>query len=169
MGENLRAAICVLALITQRPQDLDELLPGNDRSGVESNDNLHTTGALKSEVRTTDSVVDSDLDDLEDDLEVIEVDERVAEQSSLAKLQDRVLDRLAETLARFKSDPKGHMPFPPDPKHISSTMMIVYPQSTKVMLLCAKNEGLNQGDTTEDTDFLDSWSKCMERISTTGK
>jgi hypothetical protein len=159
----------MLALITERPQDFDELLPGNDRSGVGSNDNI-PTGARpsKTEVRSTVSAVDSDFEDSAEDPEAIEVDEGVNEQPSLAVLQDRVLDRLAETLARFKSDPGGNTPFPLDPKHVSSTMMIVYPQSNRVMLLCAKNEGLDQGGTTEDTDFLDSWRKCMECISKRG-
>lgn len=97
------------------------------------------------------------------------MDEGVDEQSYVAELRDKVLDRLAETLARFKSDPDGNRGFPLGSKHVSSTMMIVYHQSTRVKFLCAKNEGLDQGDTTEDTDFLDSWRKCMECISKTGK
>ncbi|KAF1948947.1 hypothetical protein CC80DRAFT_485288 [Byssothecium circinans] len=168
-SENLRAAICMLAWITKRPHDLDELLPGNDRSGVESNDNL-PTGARPptTEVGATVSAIDSDFEDSAEDLEVIEDDEGMDEQSYLAVLQDRVLDRLAETLARFKSDPKERRLFPVDSKHVSSTMMIVYPQLTRVMLLCAKNEGLDQGGTSEDTEFLDSWRKCMECISKRG-
>jgi hypothetical protein len=47
-------------------------------------------------------------------------------------------------------------------------MMIVYPQSNRVMLLCAKNEGLNQGGTTEDTDFLDhggnAWNAYQREV-----
>lgn len=88
---------------------------------------------------------------------------------ALSVLRDQVLDHLAETLARFKSDPGRRKGPPLGSKHVSSTMMVVYPQSTMVKFLCAKNEGLDQRGTTEDTDFLDSWRKCMECISKRGR
>ncbi|KAI9781877.1 MAG: hypothetical protein M1839_005671 [Geoglossum umbratile] len=47
-------------------------------------------------------------------------------------------------------------------------MMIVYDDKNKVKILCAKNEGLAQGNSTGHTDFLNSWKACMERISRAG-
>ncbi|KAI1635874.1 hypothetical protein F4809DRAFT_612245 [Biscogniauxia mediterranea] len=175
--ENLRAAICLLVLIGERPQDLDELLSRDERiderSGDENDENLPIRAtSAKTNVYTTASDADMDfedsLEDLAEDLETIDVDENKDKQSYLTELRDRVLDRLAETLARFKSDPEGNRGFPLGSKHVSSTMMVVYNQPTRVKFLCAKNEGLDQEDTTEDTDFLDSWRKCMECISTSG-
>lgn len=156
--ENLYAAICVLALISQRPQGVDELLTRNEKSADRNSEKACT---------------ESDSEDCAQDLEITEEDEDVGESEEeplhLTQLRDKVLNRLAETLARFKSDPKGNRGYPLDPKHVSSTMMIEYRGSEAVRFLCAKNEGLDQRDTTEDTDFLESWRKCMECISKRGK
>jgi hypothetical protein len=127
IGENLRAAICVLALIAERPQDLNELLSSDERSGDQNDENLpiRSTSA-KTKPCTTASDVDTDFEDPAEDLEIIDVDEGVDKQPYLAVLRDKVLDRLAETLSRFKSDPEGNRRFPLGSKHVSSTMVIVY-------------------------------------------
>lgn len=48
-------------------------------------------------------------------------------------------------------------------------MVIVYRQQTKAKFLYAKNEGLEQEGTVDDTAFLDSWRELMECIFKTGK
>ncbi|KAF1993802.1 hypothetical protein P154DRAFT_384427, partial [Amniculicola lignicola CBS 123094] len=86
----------------------------------------------------------------------------------LKVLRNKVLDRLAETLARYKSDRTVNKGPVLDPKHVSSTMMIIDEEHNKVKILCAKNEGLNQHNSTDDTDFLNCWKACMEHISKEG-
>ena len=95
-----------------------------------------------------------------EDLQAIVADRD--EQQHLAELQSKILDRLAETLARFKSDPKARKSI--DAKHVSSAMMIVYQKNERVKILCSKNEGLD----IEDNAFLRDWKNCMETIAKKG-
>jgi hypothetical protein len=175
LEENLHAAICVLALILQRPQDLHELLAREQGSNDENDENLpiRTTSVTAESCDAAEvgkeGYFDTDFEDPEEEYEIIDVDEGLDNKSNLAVLRDKVLDRLAESLARFKSDPRGNRGPHLDSKHVSSTMMIEYSQPIKVKFLCAKNEGLDQGGTAEDSKFLDSWSRCMECISNRGK
>lgn len=107
------------------------------------------------------------MDDLEEETEVANNGEK-EKQWCFATLKNKVLDRLAETLARFKTEPKGTRKSFLDPKHVSSTMMNIYQQLKKVEFLCTKNEGLNQGDTS-DTGFLNSWKLCIKNLSKKGE
>jgi hypothetical protein len=102
-----------------------------------------------------------------EDVEIISAED-MKERNPKA-LRNKVLDRLAETLARYKSDRTVNKGPILDPKHVSSTMMIIDEEHNKVKILCAKNEGLDQHNSTDDTDFLSSWKACMERISREGK
>ena len=145
----LHTAICLLSLITERPPDLFELLEQNN---VPANDDVDDA--------------DVDLEDVEEDSEITGAEEEAKSQAHLAVLRNKVLDRLAETLARFKSDPSGNSRSRIDSKHVSSTIM--YYNSMRVKFLCAKNEGLDQENSTDDTEFLDSWSRQMEQISRKG-
>jgi hypothetical protein len=149
---NLHAAICLLKLITARPANLDELLID-----------------VKEPVAENTSSSDEAEDDTEglEDIEISSTDDE--KNRDLGTLQNKVLDRLAEILARYKSNPKGGKGSILDPKHVSSTMMIMYGEENRVKILCAKNEGLAQGNSTDDIDFLNSWKACMERISRAGK
>lgn len=140
--EQLHPSICLLKLLAERPSNLDELAPGHD-SG------------------------EGYPEEVLEDVEIISAED--TKERNLKALRNKLLDRLAETLARYKSDRtvnKG--PFL-DPKHVSSTMMIMDEEHNKVKILCAKNEGLDQHNSTDDTDFLSSWKACMERISREGK
>ena len=166
--EDLEDAICFLALITGRPPDL-EGLPVLGKAVYRKNENLERTSgvnhiqASKSEAEAIQmeiSDVDDSVEELED-LQVVNTDKD--EQQYLFELQTKVLDRLAETLARFKSDPKAKKS--PDAKHVSSTMMIVYKGEERVKILCSKNEGLDK----EDKAFLREWKYCMEAIAKKGK
>jgi hypothetical protein len=173
IGESLRDAVSVLALLIKRHQDLDELLSRDERRGDLNDENDRPITATKKSCTITLGTdkggdADTDTEDPEED-ERIGVDEGTDEELYLAALKDKVLDRLAETLARYKSDPSGNQISPLASKHVSSTMMMVGRQSTRVKFLCSKNEGLDQGDTAEDTKFLDSWRQCMECISKPGK
>ncbi|KAG9236236.1 hypothetical protein BJ875DRAFT_457146 [Amylocarpus encephaloides] len=47
-------------------------------------------------------------------------------------------------------------------------MMIIDEEHNKVKILYAKNEGLDQHNSTDDTDFLGSWKAYIERISREG-
>jgi hypothetical protein len=155
--EDLRAAICLLALIAKRPEP-------------QITSDICTEGLYSLEIDKPEEDPEEEPEgESEEELEIGDIDEGGGYETRLATLRDKVLDRLAETLARFKSDPKGQRGPAIDPKHVSSTMMIVYHQPARVKLLCAKNEGLNQGGTAEDTEFLDSWKKCMECISKIGE
>ncbi|KAK5214941.1 hypothetical protein LTR96_011628 [Exophiala xenobiotica] len=113
-------------------------------------------------VEALQAEIDVGVDGVEEleDLQIIDTDRD--EQQYLAELQNKILDRLAETLARFKSDPKARNSF--DAKHVSSAMMVVYRKDERVKILCSKNEGLD----TEDRDFLRDWKDCMETIARRG-
>lgn len=79
------------------------------------------------------------------------------------------LTGLAETLARYKSDRTINRGPVLDPKHVSSTMIITDEKHNRVKILCARNEGFDQHNSTDDTDFLGSWKACMEPILREGK
>jgi hypothetical protein len=146
----LHKAICLLSLITARPADLDDL----------------PVDSKEPETKDASSETEDDAEDLEDAEISNPEDEK---KRNLDVLRNKVLDRLAETLARYKSDPRGGKGSTPDAKHVASTMMIMYDDEHKVKILCAKNEGLDQGKSTEDSDFLNSWKGCMERIARAGE
>ncbi len=96
--ENLRAAICLLALSTSRPPDLDEILAGTEKCSAE----LTETPEVDS--LSAVSLSENELADVVEGLENFDRDEEVDEVLSPMALKDKVLDRLAEVLARFKTD-----------------------------------------------------------------
>ena len=149
---HLHAAICLLGLITARPANLEELFKESE--------------VPLAETTSVDNIVEDDPGDLEN-VEIGSTDD--GEKRDLYALRSKVLDRLAETLARYKSNPKAGKGAFLDSKHVSSTMMIISEDESKVKILCAKNEGLDQGKSTEDTDFLNAWKTCMEDMSRAGK
>ena len=141
LDQDLEDAVCLLALITSRQPDLAQpLVPAESlHDGTcDDSDGLQELGIL--------SVIDVDHD----------------EQYAICKLRDQVLDRLAETLARFKGATRGR-PF--DAKHVSSTMMVFDEEQRISKIMCAKNEGLDKAD----EDFLDKWTACIKAISTKGE
>ncbi|KAL7623198.1 hypothetical protein AAE478_006879 [Parahypoxylon ruwenzoriense] len=144
--DELSDAICLLSLITSRPPTIGPIAtsqafhshtddPGNDHS-------------------------DSPEDDFVDveDLEVVGKDDDYGRY--LRGLRDKLLDRLAEVLARYKSSPraKNHVK---DAQHVSSTMMIINEGKKSVKIICSKNEGLDG----EDDVFLRKWTEYMVSIS----
>lgn len=152
--EQLYPSICLLILLAERPPDLQEMV--SDHEGV----------LVKNTIDNADNEDGYPEDDLED-MELISTE--TIEKRDPKALLNKLLDRLAEILARYKSDRKVQKGNIPDPKHVSSTMMVVDEKHNKVKILCAKNEGLDQDNSTDDTDFLGSWNASMERIATQGK
>jgi hypothetical protein len=165
---DLEDSICLLALITRRPPDLEGLV-GLVKEVHSRNDHSERTlgvthiQAPEAEAEASQIEIDVGVDGVEEleDLQIIDTDRD--EQQYVAELQSKVLDRLAETLARFKSDPKTRKS--PDAKHVSSAIMILYREDERVKILCSKNEGLD----TEDKAFLRDWKDCMEAIAKTGE
>jgi hypothetical protein len=153
--EQLHLSICLLGLLAERPANLDELVLDHKEAFLE-----------KDTSDNTDSREGFPEEDLED-VEIISAEDMKERNHKV--LRNKVLDRLAETLARYKSDRKVNKGPVLDPKHVSSTMMIIDEEHNKVKILCAKNDGLDQHNSTDDTDFLSSWKACMERISREGK
>ena len=83
-------------------------------------------------------------------------------QQYLALLRNKVLDRLAEILARVKTNrPRQAGPIL-DAKHVSATYMVIRDKDMAVDIFCSKNEGLDQrrqGEpegSKDDTDFLNA-------------
>jgi len=153
VAQELDVAISVLALITHRPRDLDKLLTqrppvlGDDGS---PQDDLGEQGHESlDEIDADDTGFSSPLD------------------PDSGRLRSKMLDRLAETLARYKTEPWARNR--PDAKHVASAMMVVNERLGKVKIFCSKNEGLDQGRGSEDTEFLARWGICMERVASQGQ
>lgn len=155
LQEQLRLSICLLRLLAERPANLNELVLDHEEAfpGEGASDNVDSEEVCPKEDWEEDEIISS---------------EDMKERDPKALL-DNVLDRLAETLARYKSDRTVNTGPILNPKHVSSTMMIIDEEHNKVKILCAKNEGLNQHNATDDTEFLSSWKACMDRISAEGK
>lgn len=138
---DIEYAVCLLALVVNRPPPPNEV--------------------------AADPVSESKGDGVEEIEDLQNINVEGDGQQHLFELRSKVLDRLAETLARFKSDPhsdpKGITLR--DAKHVSSAAMIVYTEQEKVKVLCSKNEGLDK----EDEIFLGNWKTCMEAIAKTGE
>jgi hypothetical protein len=167
MYGGLEDAICLLALIIKRPPDLEGLiLPYkglySPNGGLQRTPNMDLEEGPETGAEALQTEIDVGVDGVEEleDLQIIDTDRD--EQQYLAELQNKILDRLAETLARFKSDPKARNSF--DAKHVSSAMMVVYRKDERVKILCSKNEGLDR----EDRTFLRDWKDCMETIARRG-
>jgi hypothetical protein len=174
---DLQDAICLLALITERPQGLDTVAPGLrschadiDVSSTEQSNSLERNANVNvdmEEERRKDE--DEDMD-----FEVFEHANATGDQQYLDSLRNRVLDRLAEILARVKTDRTRQTATFLDPKHVSATYMVIRDQAPAVDIFCSKNEGLDQrshggpGARNDDTDFLNSWKQLMQSISKQG-
>lgn len=109
--------------------------------------------------RELESYPDEEFDDLEDPT-VLSADPEY--EQYCIELKNQFLDRLAETLARFKTDAQAKTSN--DAKHVSAAMMVCYEDEERVKIFCAKNEGLEQ----EDEDFLARWKLLMESIARKG-
>jgi hypothetical protein len=142
MYQTLDNAICLLALISDRP-------PGEE--------SIEETEAR--EIGTESSHSDDELDNSEDPT-VLDTDSE--QEQYRVELKNQFLDRLAETLARFKTDAKAKAS--KDAKHVSAAMMVCYEDEERIKIFCAKNEGLDK----EDNDFLARWKLRMEGIARKG-
>ncbi len=163
---DLEDAICLLALIIRGPPDLEALIVTDKRlhslsDGLEQKPDVDLKKGPETGIEALQEI-DVGIDGIEEleDLQIIGTDKD--EQRYLAGLRSKILDRLAETLARFKSDPKAGKSI--DAKHVCSAMMIVNQKDERVKILCSKNEGLDK----DDIDFLRDWKDCMETIARRG-
>lgn len=167
LHRNLEDAICLLALITSRHSGFEQLL-----LPVESSNNGSGSLGLPAEKdhvsashADTDSLQEDDISDWGEDEEVLSTMDVIQDeqQNHLELLHSKVLDRLAEALARFKTDRSDKTNR--DAKHVASTMMLIDQERRRTKIICAKNEGLDK----LDEAFLDEWKTCMEAISSTGE
>ena len=154
--QDLDVAISVLALITRRPQDLDKL---QREQGATTN----AYSALELLLEQGEHEPGDEIDSSEDG----DVDSQL--DPDPGTLRNKVLDRLAETLARYKTDPREKENTGLDAKHVSSTMMVVDEQRERIKIFCSKNEGLDQRADNIDLEFLDRWKVCMEAVAKNGK
>ncbi|KAF2785723.1 hypothetical protein K505DRAFT_344417 [Melanomma pulvis-pyrius CBS 109.77] len=174
MEHNLHDAICLLALIAQRPRDLNRLLGNIHEQNPEVLASSSNTN--DSDLSDSDSNVDedsnADFEDFEGVSELSNTDGDVSNEVYISDLRNKVLDRLAETLARFKTD-RRHKGLALDSKHVASTMMVTYGYGKKVQFICSKNEGLDQENSYsglgDDTSFLASWKRHIEFIANKGE
>lgn len=143
--QSLENAICLLALISNRPQGLEESTQEAEAREIDKESQFYAS--------------DEGFDDPEDP-NVLGTDPK-HEQYPI-ELKNQFLDRLAETLARFKSDIRAKTS--KDAKHVSATMMVCYENEEHVKIFCAKNEGLEK----EDHAFLARWKLRMEGIARKG-
>lgn len=141
-------ATCLLALIVNRlPEEATEEPEGVDQDTEPDADTAEEGDHSADE---SDDLEDAFLLDIERD-----------EKDTVAELKNKLLDRLAETLARYKSQTaQGSR----DAKHVSGTMMIPFEEEERVEIICAKNEGLDR----EDEIFLQKWKRCMESMAIKG-
>ncbi|KAK5110584.1 hypothetical protein LTR85_000984 [Meristemomyces frigidus] len=136
LDDDLEDAICLLALFTDRHPDPEHYVSTVDfHASTRCEDEGDDWGEDEEALATIDNAQDEQL------------------------WYTKVLDRLAETLARFKTDrgKKKNL----DAKHVAATLMVIDTQRQKVKIICAKNEGLDKKDET----FLHEWKGCMEGIS----
>jgi hypothetical protein len=125
--ELLQAGICLLALLTERPQDLGQVETGHQRLCVEySEDTLNDA----------EKGVASDDEGDTEELELIDTEDDVGEQLYLISLPTKLLDRLAEMLARFNTDQKEHDGPILDAKHVSATMIVISITPSRVRICC---------------------------------
>lgn len=94
-------------------------------------------------------------DDDHSDLELDDEEDTETVQNSLNNLREKLLDQLAETLARIKADAK----------HVSATMLLKSDKDAQVRVLCAK---IHDPDFV-DRDFLHNWKRCLETIAANSK
>ena len=146
-SQNLDIAICVLSLITRRPLDLDKSVAEKGSSRCEDGADEPENEAEIEQDRDIDGQMDLDS----------------------RTLRSKFLDRLAETLARYKTDPRDTTKSGLDARHVSSTMMVIDERLKKAKIFCSKNEGLDQEAENEDTAFLARWRGCMEGVARKGE
>ena len=161
--QGLEAAISLLKLTTDRIQD-------ETTAGLAVQETQNTTGASEApasleegEDARTNSV-SSNSNDGEDGIEELDETDDY-DDGEIVLLVNKVLDRLAEVLSRFKSDTLSRKSKKLGPSHVSSILMIYPKDKRPTKILCSKNEGLDN----KDEAFIKNWANCMEAIALNGK
>lgn len=156
LQEDIDDAVCLLALLTKRVSDQDESKKPTEERIHAQRTSCSAEAPQAKERDPTNDLDDSSKDGIED-----EADEEPDSTFGIDQTQNdtvlyrKFLDRLAETLARFKSDPSKKKA--PDSKHVASILMTIDKDNMKTKIFCFKNEGLDK----QDEDFLERWKICM--------
>ena len=138
--QNLEDAVCLLALITKREPELEQT--STPFQGLHEDDG-------------------AELDGVEEVGMLSDIDVDRDEQQYLNELRSKLLDRLAETLARFKTKDKSSL----DAKHVTSTMMVLDKERRTTKIICTKNEGLDKFD----RRYLKRWKACVKNVAAKGE
>lgn len=172
LHKDLEDAICLLALVTKRPPVPEDMaLPSRSESfnsnnlETKSDCELELTAPTESELEITDAEFEDEVDDAEDSDDLENLETEMDEEQSMLQLQDKFLDRLAETLARFKSSPsspkKARLL---DAKHVSSTMLAVDRQGKKTKIFGSKNEGFDKADKSFYANGRVTWKPLQRKV-----
>lgn len=160
LRQEIDDAVCLLALLTKRFTKDEASVPS--KGGIQ--EASHPAEAAEIEdLNLLKNFEDNGIDGIEDDVDEEPESAFSTDQAqSHAVLYRKVLDRLAETLARFKSDtPTGKAQ---DAKHVASTIVTIDEENDRLKIFCFKNEGLDA----QDRAFLYRWKACMEGIARAG-
>ena len=79
-------------------------------------------------------------------------------KSTLDALKRNALDRLAETLARFKSSSAGKKAKSLDAKHVTSVTLMEDNKNKRVVMFCSKNDGIDP----VDKRFLEELARFLQ-------
>lgn len=154
--KEIQSLTALTSLIFQRPPD------GMDYGEF---------GKEKSPPKEPEQGTDEELDKLPDETDFEDDVTTGVSTTTLILLKQRSLDRLAEVLARFKTQKTGrhgrgkkkdaHL----DAKHVTSVAMVENSTLQRVTFLCSKNEGLKG----EDEVFLERLCELLTSILKNGK
>jgi len=159
-SNDLNIAISALGLITRRAPHLERILASQGQGTASSDPGPAETQPEDAQELAPEAEIDGTEDDGDMEGE-LGPDPRT--------LRNKVLDRLAEVLAGYKTDPRSkEADATLDARHVSSTMMHVDERFGRVKIFCSKNEGLDQQGELGDTQFLGRWKVCMEDFAKKG-
>lgn len=154
-----------LSLLQQDISDLTDILSFITRTAVDLDgqvDRLHISEPPRSGSRE----IDPQKEGL--DVDEAEFEDPVASGGAdIDAIKRKILDRLAEVLARFKT-PKGtrvQKDRNRDAKHVASVIMVEDIEAKTVTFLCSKNEGLD----TVDLHFLEKLEGLLQNVILNGK
>ncbi|KOC16485.1 hypothetical protein AFLA70_261g001451 [Aspergillus flavus AF70] len=154
--KEIQSLTALTSLIFQRPPD-----------GIDYGE----FGKEKSPPKEPEQGTDEELDKLPDETDFEDDVTTGDSTTTLILLKQRSLDRLAEVLARFKTQKTGrhgrgkkkdaHL----DAKHVTSVAMVENSTLQRVTFLCSKNEGLKG----EDEVFLERLCELLTSILKNGQ
>jgi hypothetical protein len=133
---------CLLALQEQQQRPSPKHPKGHDDGDDESEHDLSPRDSMAVDYTATSSSV-----------------------STIATLKEKFLDRLAEVLAQEKPSPASRMKgsrHKIDAQHVAAAAWLDYQDDKKVIVLIAKNHGLDEADS-KLLCVLERWLQCIAR------